>query len=64
MNIDFMTGSVPAGKKKPKNALKGAIEIAIRDAERYGTDLVIKTGSKIERVSPKAMRKRVGALKS
>lgn len=58
MSIDFME-SRPAGRKKPKNVLARAIDIAIREAEIYGTDLVIKSNNKIERVSPQAMKKRL-----
>ncbi|MCB9983394.1 MAG: hypothetical protein H6861_06955 [Rhodospirillales bacterium] len=48
-----------AGRRKPKNVLAGAIDIAIRDAEIHGTDLIIKTDGKVRHVSPQAMKKRL-----
>lgn len=44
-------------KAKPKNALAGAIDVAIDKAERYGTPLVIKRNGKIEELTPKQMRR-------
>ncbi len=46
-------------KKKPKNILSGAINIAIEKAERFGTPLVIKRNGKIEEISAKAMKRRL-----
>ena len=46
-------------KRKVKNPLAGAIDVAIRDAEIYGTDLVIKTNRHIERLSPEEMKRRL-----
>lgn len=58
MSIDFME-TRPAGRRKPKDALAGAMEIAIRDAEVHRTSLVVKTNGKIERLSPEQMRRRL-----
>lgn len=44
--------------KKAKNPLAGAIDIAIKDAERYGTPLVIKgKDGKIKEVTPAQMKR-------
>jgi len=52
-------------KKKFKNPLAGAINIAIEDAERYGTTLVIKgADGKIKEVTPAQMRRIVNSKKS
>jgi hypothetical protein len=49
---------------KPKNPLAGAINIAIEDAERYGTPLVIKgKDGKIREISPAQMRRLVSKKK-
>lgn len=49
-------------KKTPKNPLNGAVEIAIKKAEQFGTTLVIKgKNGKIREVSPKQMRRLVEA---
>jgi hypothetical protein len=51
-------------KAKPKNPLAGAINIAIQDAERYGTPLIIKgKDGKIREVSPSQMKRIVTAKK-
>lgn len=51
-------------KAKPKNPLAGAINIAIADAELYGTSLVIKgKDGKIRDVTPAQMRRIVSARK-
>ena len=43
---------------KPKNHLAGAIHIAIEDAERWGTSLVIQgKDGKIREVTPAQMRR-------
>lgn len=52
----------PAGKKKPKNSARGAINIAIEDAERFKTPLIVRRNvknGKIEEVSPAVMRRRL-----
>lgn len=38
--------------RPPASPLKGAVMVAVRAAERYGTDLVYKANGKIQRVSP------------
>lgn len=51
-------------KRKPTNLLAGAIDIAIKDAERFGTSLVIKgADGRIKEVSPSAMRKIIAKKK-
>lgn len=51
--------------KKFKNPLAGAINIAIEDAERYGTTLVIKgKDGKIKEVTPAQMRRILKSTKS
>ena len=48
---------IQPSKKKAKNPLAGAIDIAIKDAERFGTPLVIKgKDGKIREVTPKQMK--------
>lgn len=50
--------------KKHKNLLAGAINIAIKDAERYDTSLVIKgKDGKIREVSPAQMKRMVAPKK-
>lgn len=45
-------------KSKPKNVLAGAIYIAIEQAERFDTPLIIKDKSgRIKEVSPAQMRR-------
>lgn len=46
-------------KRKPNAELSGAIYIAIEDAERYGTSLVVMRDGRIEEVSPQDMRRRL-----
>ena len=48
-------------KGKPKNALSGAINIAIQKAERFDTPLVVKRNGKIEEITPKEMKRRLRA---
>lgn len=43
--------------KRGKNLLAGAVDVAIKKAERYGTPLVIKRNGKIEELTPKQMRR-------
>lgn len=51
-------------KKKMANPLAGAINIAIADAERYGTSLVIKgKDGKVKEVSPAQMRRIIKSKK-
>lgn len=52
MNIELKQS-----KSKPKNVLAGAVEIAIQQAERYGTSLVIKRNGRIEELTPAQMRR-------
>ncbi len=48
---------IQPAKKKAKNLLEGAINIAIKDAERFGTSLVIKDkNGQIREVTPKQMK--------
>jgi hypothetical protein len=55
MNIE----TIPA-KGKPKNALKGAIKVAIKAAELYSTSLVIKSRSgRIISVTPAQMKRKL-----
>jgi hypothetical protein len=54
MNIEIR----PA-RKKPKNILSGAIDIAIEKAERYGTPLVVKRNGKVEEITPREMKRRL-----
>lgn len=55
---------VVKSNKKPKNALAGAIDIAIRDAEHYGTSLVVKgKDGKIKEVTPAQMRRIISKTK-
>lgn len=58
MNIEVR----PAGKKA-RNALSGAIDIAVEQAERYNTPLVIKRNGKVEEVSAKAFKKQMSKAK-
>jgi len=62
MSIDFME-TQPAGRRKPENLLAGAIDIAIRDAEIHGTDLIVKRNGTIEKLSPAAMKRRLAKSK-
>ena len=48
---------IQASKKKAKNMLAGAIDIAIKDAELFGTSLVIKgKNGQVREVSPRQMK--------
>lgn len=38
--------------KAPASPLKGAVKVAVKAAERFGTDMVYKANGKIQRVSP------------
>ncbi len=64
MSIDVLLNSKPAGSKKPKNVLAGAIDIAIRAAEIHSTKLVVKTNNKVEHVSPKTMKRRISSAQA
>ena len=48
--------NAPMAKRKPKNILAGAINIAIQKAERFGTPLVFKSNGKIMKVDPSDMK--------
>ncbi|HQX27563.1 MAG TPA: hypothetical protein PKX38_06465 [Alphaproteobacteria bacterium] len=55
MNIE----TVPA-KGKPKNVLKGAIQVAIKNAERYRTSLIVKgRDGRIQSLNPSQMKRRL-----
>jgi hypothetical protein len=55
MNIE----TVPA-KGKPKNVLKGAIQVAIKNAERYRTSLIVKgRDGRIKSLKPSEMKRRL-----
>ena len=57
--------TITMSNKKPKNVLADAIYIAIEDAERYGTTLVIKgKDGKIKEVTPSQMRRILKSKKS
>ena len=58
MSID-LGFDIKVTKAKPKNLLAGAIDIAIRDAEIHGTELIVKRNGKIEKLSPKALKRRL-----
>ena len=48
---------IQASKKKAKNMLSGATDIAIKDAELFGTSLVIKgKNGQVREVSPRQMK--------
>lgn len=51
-------------KSKAKNLLEGAIGLAIEDARRFGTNLVVAHNGKIEEITPAAMKRRLARRKS
>jgi hypothetical protein len=57
---------LPTKLAKPgrKNPLAGAIDIALADAERYGTTMIVKgKDGKIEEVTPAVLRRRLAKSK-
>lgn len=59
MTADELLNTKSVRRAKPKNALEGAIKIAIRDAEIHGTKIAVKNNGKIEELTPDEMRDRV-----
>lgn len=57
MNIEEALRMKPPGQAKPKNLLAGSIDIAIRDAEIHGTELIVKRNGSIERFSAEEMKR-------
>ena len=54
MKIEIQTA-----KRKAPAILAGAVMVAIEKAQRFGTPLVIKANGHIEKISPKAMKRRL-----
>ena len=56
MNIEELLNVEVSAFDPHENLLAGGVDIAIRDAEIYGTKLVIKRNGKIEHLTPDEMR--------
>ncbi len=60
----LVKGGVTQKASKSASFSEDAIEIAVRDAEIYGTKLAVKIGGQIEELSPDEMRKHLKVTKS
>lgn len=61
----FVQLQTTMAKPSGKNPLAGAIDIAILNAERYGTKLIIRNNSgRMEKVTPAEMRRRLDASRN